>query len=125
MDLIIDRAHRMPKPPFLADTIPRDVLARIHFFHIKEKVMKASRASPTLSEKFAGITLYTDLSAATISTRKQFITLTKAICNHNIPYQWGRPTKLLITKQHKIYAVHLMEKGLKLLKDWKILFCFS
>lgn len=85
-DLTIDRAHCIPKPPFLADTISRDVLAIIHFFHIKEKVMKASRANPTLSRKFSGIILYTVLSAATIRTRKQFITLTKTLRNHNIPY---------------------------------------
>lgn len=30
-DIIIDRAFRLPKPSFLPDQIPRNVIARIHF----------------------------------------------------------------------------------------------
>lgn len=52
-------------------------------------------------------------------TKKQFLTLTKALLNHNISYQWGYPTRLLITKQ--INTILSLEKGLKLLKGWKIL----
>lgn len=38
-DLIIDGAHRLPKPPHIAEQIPRDVIARIHFFHVKHQLM--------------------------------------------------------------------------------------
>lgn len=34
--LCVDRAHRTPKPKFLPDTAPRDTLARIHYYHVKE-----------------------------------------------------------------------------------------
>ncbi|XP_056425431.1 uncharacterized protein LOC130367075 [Hyla sarda] len=42
-DMIIDRVHRLPKPPQLPRDIPRDVLDRIHFYHYKEEVMNAAK----------------------------------------------------------------------------------
>lgn len=45
-ELVIDRAHRLPKPSFLSDTVPRDVLARIHYFHVKDNAMRAIRKNP-------------------------------------------------------------------------------
>lgn len=33
-DIIIDRIHRIAKPPHLAAFVQRDVLMRVHFFHI-------------------------------------------------------------------------------------------
>lgn len=38
-DLLMDRAHRIPKPAHLPDTVPRDVLTRIYFYHIKERLL--------------------------------------------------------------------------------------
>lgn len=31
-DLLLDRAHRLPKPKSLPESVPRDVIMRIHFF---------------------------------------------------------------------------------------------
>lgn len=91
MEVIIDRAHRLSKPSFLTDTVPRDVLARIHYYHIKEDAMRAMRKNSHLSGKFAGIALYTDLSKATIQHRKKLLTITKALGNSNITYKWETP----------------------------------
>lgn len=42
-DLLVDRIHRVPKPSFLPLDIPRDVLLRMYFLHIKDRVLQASR----------------------------------------------------------------------------------
>lgn len=42
-NLIIDRAHRLFKPKHLPADTPRDVLTRINFFHIKERVRATVR----------------------------------------------------------------------------------
>lgn len=42
-EIIVDRAHRLPKPKFLPDQVPRDVIDRVHFFHIKDDLMRFSR----------------------------------------------------------------------------------
>lgn len=61
-DIIIDRAHRLPKPSFLPDQSPRDVIARIHFYHVKDQLMRYARQNPALPGQFAGTVLYADLS---------------------------------------------------------------
>lgn len=35
LEMAIDRAHRIPKLDFLPASVPRDVLARINFYHNK------------------------------------------------------------------------------------------
>lgn len=38
IELVIDRIHRLPKPTFLSDTVPRDVILQMYLFHIKEQI---------------------------------------------------------------------------------------
>ncbi|XP_069610864.1 zinc finger protein 850-like [Ranitomeya imitator] len=61
-DIIIDRVHRIPKPSGLGPSVPRDVLARIHFYEMKEDFLQALRKNPTLPERFAHISVFPDLS---------------------------------------------------------------
>lgn len=41
-DLLMDHAHRIPKPAYVPDTVPRDVLTRVHYYHIKPPGMHTS-----------------------------------------------------------------------------------
>lgn len=43
LDVTIDRIHHLPKPAYLPDHTPRDVILRLHFYHAKEKLMAAIR----------------------------------------------------------------------------------
>ncbi|XP_077118708.1 NXPE family member 3-like [Ranitomeya variabilis] len=60
--IIIDRIHRIPKPSGLDPSVPRDVLARIHFFVMKDEFLQALRANPSLPDRFAAVTVFPDLS---------------------------------------------------------------
>lgn len=73
-----------------------------------------ARKQPKLSEKFAGITLYADLSAFTIQPRCPILTIMNALCNHNIKYQWDHPTNLTFTTQGTTNMVYSLDKGLQL-----------
>lgn len=117
MELLIDRAHRITKPSYLPNTTTRDVLACIHLYTSNHKAMAAACTKPTLSEKFNGLVLYADLSTATLNNSQQFLTLTKALHKHNITFQWGRPTKLIITHQGKKHVLHSLDKGIQFLKE--------
>ncbi|CAH2322311.1 Hypothetical predicted protein [Pelobates cultripes] len=64
--LQVGRAHRVPRPRHLPDTTPRDVLIRIHYFHIKEHILHESRNKSKPHEDFPTVHLFTDLSAATL-----------------------------------------------------------
>lgn len=87
-ELIINRAHPHPKPMFLPSEVPRDILAWIHFFHIKELAMNAARKQPTLPGKFKGIVLYADLSQHTIHARRLLLPITRALRDRH-PLQMG------------------------------------
>lgn len=98
LDLAIDRIHRIPKPKNLSAHSSRDVIARIHFFQTKDNFLRALRSNPQLPERFQHLSIYPDLSAATMLRRKEFSVYTKILRDHNIQYRWGFPVKLIVYK---------------------------
>lgn len=120
-ELVIDRAHRLPKPSHIPEKLPRDVIAKIHFYHVKDYLMQLARQRSPLPDPYAGIQLYSDLSQATILARKNLNPITKILRNHNIVYKWGFPTKLLIERDSISYSIYTLEDGLKYLKSWGLL----
>uniref|UniRef100_A0A8C5LVP6 Uncharacterized protein n=1 Tax=Leptobrachium leishanense TaxID=445787 RepID=A0A8C5LVP6_9ANUR len=124
-DLLLDRAHRLPRAKNLPTSVARDVIIRVHFFHIKEALMSASRKSMPLSAPYADISFFADLSASTMSKRREFSSLTKLLRNHKLAYRWGFPTKLLIWQDGILHVVPDVATGLQFLKDWNILVDFS
>lgn len=110
-DVIIDRAHRLHKPPHLPARVPRDVIARIQFF----------RQNNTLPDPYARIAIYADLSQAIMKARNNLIPITKMLRNHKILYRWGFPVKLMLEKGNEWYTISSLEKGLELLRKWGLL----
>ncbi|CAH2292769.1 Hypothetical predicted protein [Pelobates cultripes] len=45
-ELLMDRAHRALRAPSAATTTLRDVIVQMHFYHIKDRLMKAARETP-------------------------------------------------------------------------------
>ncbi|KAG8579381.1 hypothetical protein GDO81_010854 [Engystomops pustulosus] len=119
-DLIIDRAHRLPKPKHLAGDVPRDVIVRIHFYHIKEKIAMAARSQPSLPPRFKDISVSADLSAATLSRCRAFQQSTAILRAHGIQYRWGFPVKLLINKNGTKMMANSPEEALHLCKKWNL-----
>ncbi|CAH2273468.1 Hypothetical predicted protein [Pelobates cultripes] len=64
-DLLMDRAHRALRAPSTTSTTPRNVIVRMHFFHIKEYLTRATRETPV---EGVPIQLYQDLAPATLET---------------------------------------------------------
>lgn len=52
-ELTTDRAHCLPKPSYLPERVPRDVIARIHYFHIKDQLMHFSCKRNSFSEPYS------------------------------------------------------------------------
>ncbi|XP_056398475.1 uncharacterized protein LOC130357419 [Hyla sarda] len=120
LDLLMDRVHRLPKPKTLPATTPRDVILRLHFYHIKEQLMLVARSSPSLPEEYSGLQLFTDLSAATLARRREFSAGTKALREKGIPYKWGFPVKLIITNKGSKHVVSSPETLLQLCAEWNL-----
>lgn len=119
-DLIIDRIHRIPKPSQLPEKIPRDVLMQLHFYHIKDRLMKTFKDDHTIPERYAHLQFYADVSQYTIQFRKRMSTLTKALRHHKIAYKWGYPSKLIINKNNSTFVITTPDQGASLLKTWNI-----
>lgn len=83
-ELTIDRIHKIPKPRHLENSIPRDILMRIHFYQAKELILSKSRAITILAAPYNGIQIYADLSQHTLQMRRQLKTVTKALNNQKL-----------------------------------------
>lgn len=98
LDLTIDRVHRIPKPAHLPFHSPRDTIARIHFFQVKDEFLRSLRKITEFLERFRALSIFPDLSAATMLKRKGFAAYTKVLRDNIIQYRWGFPVKLIIYK---------------------------
>lgn len=121
MEITIDRVHRLPKPSYLSEHIPRDVILRLHFYQAKEQLMMVMRKKEHIPAQYQHLQFYADLSQYTLQKRKNLNTFTKVLRNHNITYRWGYPTKLSVTREGHTHVVNSLEKGLSLLEEWNIL----
>lgn len=106
METIIDRIHRLPKPSHLPPEVPRDTLMRVHFYHAKDMLMAKSRRLGQLPAPYTKLQLFADISQYTRNQRRQLQTITKPLNNHKIPYQWGFPTKIVVTKNGVKHNIH-------------------
>ncbi|CAH2330165.1 Hypothetical predicted protein [Pelobates cultripes] len=79
--LLLDRLHRVLKPQHIATSLPRDVLLKAHYFHVKDLLMRRSRTVKDLPAEYTSIKMFSDLSAATLKHRK------------NLPTGDGNPTR--------------------------------
>lgn len=120
-DLIVDRIHRIPKPAFLPENTPRDVLLRVHYYHIKEQILTTSRRSDDRHPQYAELQILPDLSRHTLQQRRNLATITKALRNHNILHKWKYPAKLSITHNGVSVMISTLEEGIAALRKWGIL----
>ncbi|CAH2299680.1 Hypothetical predicted protein [Pelobates cultripes] len=119
--LLIDGIHRVAKPKNLPDSIPRDVLLRAHYFHIKELVLRSHRSREGPHADFPAVRIMADISSATLRRRKDYTQTTTALRNHGIHYRWGFPTKLILSRQGKTVVISSPEEGKRFLEKWGLL----
>lgn len=115
-DLILDRAHRLTKPKNIPASAPRDVILRVHFYHIKEALMRISRDTSPLPEPYHQLKFYADLSQFTIQARRKLQPVTTALRQHQIPYRWGFPTRLLIVRNGLTHVITSVTDCIPILK---------
>ncbi|CAH2312669.1 Hypothetical predicted protein [Pelobates cultripes] len=119
MDMfLLDCIHRLPRPQHLPPTTPRDVLMRLHYYHVKDQILRAHRTKKNLPTQFKDILMFMDLSAETLRRRRSFKIIADALRSHNVPYRWGYPAKLLISKGGKLTVAATPTEGMDLLKEW-------
>ncbi|CAH2277938.1 Hypothetical predicted protein [Pelobates cultripes] len=118
--LLLDCVHRVPKPQHLPSSIPRDVLTRLNFFHIKEQILRAHRNKKEMLERFKGICMFMDFSAETMRRRRTYKVITETLRHNNIPYRRENPVNLIILKEEGNTTVTSPLEVEELLRKWKI-----
>lgn len=111
-DLAVDRIHRVPKPSFLPGEIPRDVMLRVHFYHVKEQLLSSFCRSENVLAQYANLKLLPDLSRYTLQHHRNLVTITKALRNYKVPHKWKYPATLSITHNGITISVNSIEEGL-------------
>uniref|UniRef100_A0A8C5PLJ3 Uncharacterized protein n=2 Tax=Leptobrachium leishanense TaxID=445787 RepID=A0A8C5PLJ3_9ANUR len=92
--LLMDRIHRALRAPRADSQQPRDVIFRLHYYTVKEEVMRKSRDVDLVYEDVK-LALFQDLAPETLQRRRAWRPITAHLGRHNIRYAWGFPFKLL------------------------------
>ncbi|CAH2276971.1 Hypothetical predicted protein [Pelobates cultripes] len=97
-----DRALRAPTPNAAQ---PRDIIIRMHYFHIKEALMRAARDT-LLQIEGHQVFFYQDLAPSTLRKRRELRPLTQELTRRHIRYTWGHPFKLQVRQNNRILTLH-------------------
>lgn len=110
-DYIHDCQNLLVSPPMYSN----DVLLRIHFYQVKEKLLSAVRHADHLPEKVKNLQFLPDLSQYMLHRRRNLQNITKAILNHKVVYQWCYPVTLLESYQGSSTKINTIDEGFKFL----------
>ena len=116
IDWRLDRAHRSlgPKPP--SGARPRDVIVKFHFFESKEALTLATRNKSQITYKGAKLQIFSDLSPITLAKRRSLRPITSHLQHHKIPYYWGFPFRLVVSKDGVQHVMREVQEGEAFLK---------
>lgn len=95
-EIEIDRVHRIQGPKVNDSGKPRDVICRIHFFQVKEKIMIAARRHRDFEYEGAQIIFLQDLSKYTLIRRKAVKPLLDVLREREILFRWGFPFQVIV-----------------------------
>lgn len=116
VDWRLDRAHRSlgPKPP--AGARPRDVKVRFHYYESKEALTLATHNKSQLMYKGAKLQIFSDLSPITLAKRRNLRPIISHLQHHQVPYYWGFPFRLTVSKDGTQYSLRDLQEGEAFLK---------
>lgn len=106
----LDRVHRSPVGFIPEQGSPRDVLCRVHFYKIKEDIMRAVWQKGVL--EFAGqeVQVFPDLCRLTKIRRRLMRPLLDEIRAKGATYRWGYPLALTIKKDEHAFTLSTPEQ---------------
>ena len=78
---LIDRAHRQGQVKPNSGQPPRPFILRVHFFHVKEQIIRLAREKGDLAYKEKAINIFGDLTAGEAKRRAAFNDVRKTLQN--------------------------------------------
>lgn len=98
-DLMIDRAHRVAGKRGIDPSKPRDVICKMHYTHIKDRIMFAARQNKNIQHEGDPLLLFQDLSKFTLDRRRALKPLVEQLRRNNLQYRWKFPFQLQAQKE--------------------------
>lgn len=83
----LDRVHRTPEFKRSSNTLPQDVLCRVHFFVIEEEILRKAASLGTIDLNGIQQAFFPDLSRRTLFKCRALRFLTTALREAEIPYK--------------------------------------
>lgn len=105
----LDRTHRTPGPRNQDPLRPRDVVCRIHFYTVKEEILRKAWEKGPIDFDGASITILPDVSRRTLQMRRTLRPLLDLIKNNGATYRWGFPFHLIIKKGNNSFTLRSPE----------------
>lgn len=96
--VLIDRAHRAPRPRPTDGAKPRAIFARVHFFKEKELILRLRR-SKELLYKGNKVLIYPDYTAEVMRQRREFNPVMATLRGLKVEFHLLFPAKLRILHQ--------------------------
>lgn len=121
-EIVIYRIHCLPKPFYLPDNIPRDIIImRVHFYLLKDQLMSIFCKTTQLPEKYSHHQMYADISQYMLQKNKVAHANHEGIAQSQYHLPPGYPMKLTITHNDDTSVITMLIEGLALLWSWDIL----
>ncbi len=92
----VDRTHRISPLPAKGGR-PRTLIARIHYYPVKELILRLSRQQSPLQFEGMGISIYPDLTADVLLQRRNFDVVKKKLKEAGVRYGLLYPARLIVT----------------------------
>lgn len=86
-----ERAHRALRPRGGESDPPRDVVACLVSYPVKEAILRKARTRDRIAYEGSEVKLFQDLSAITLQHRRALRPLLESLCTRGITYRWRFP----------------------------------
>uniref|UniRef100_A0A8C5M9Y2 Uncharacterized protein n=1 Tax=Leptobrachium leishanense TaxID=445787 RepID=A0A8C5M9Y2_9ANUR len=93
---LIDRIHRTLGKSRWQNTLPRDVVARLHYSSTHESLIRAARDQMVEYEDHP-LSFFQDLAPSTLIKRREWRVVTEVLRSNNVRYTWGFPFHISAT----------------------------
>lgn len=103
--IIIDRVHRATFFKAGNNDKPRDVLCKIHYFSVKEQIMREAWSKGPIDFQGTKIMLLQDLSRKTLDLRRVLKPVLEAARQQGAEYKWGYPLHLILRLNGRTFVL--------------------
>lgn len=101
----LDRVHRVFRRRNVDNTRPRDVLCRIHFFVIKERVIRKAWDKGPMKLEESEVLVLQDLAGKTLAMRRALKPILDVLKKKGALYTWGYPFNIRIRWRGNVFVL--------------------